>query len=217
MKVRTNPTTFPGSLWKGVTLAKAVKWSGTHLLLAGLIFFASWLRFPNFLFGCVDYLEHAYFDLAGHSISSQVHPDLRLIYIEEKEKNDPWYFGDEESRRRWRVYHAKLLESLTKAGARIVAFDFAFPESSPFDNELAVAIRNAGKTRVIIGYIPEPGRLEPEVSDKLKPALGSGQLASIRVGIQKKGSPYYGYVLLARSRPMAVGQTVEAAPPSRSN
>ncbi|MBZ5537590.1 MAG: CHASE2 domain-containing protein [Acidobacteriia bacterium] len=192
---------------------KFLKWSSTHLLLAGLILSASWLRFPNFLFGCVDYLERAFFSLAGYSRSAHVDPNLRIIYIEERGKDDPWYFGDEEARLKWRARHAKLVGGLAQAGARIIAFDFAFPDPSPFDKEFAGAIRNAGATRVILGYEPVPGQPQPAVSPTLAAVLGPDQISSVKVGGERKdyGGSFYRYIKLSESRSIGSATTSSIA------
>ena len=198
---------------KKIVWIKVVKWSVTHLLLAGLILSASWLRFPNFLFGCVDYLERAFLSLAGYTRSTHVDPNLRIIYIEERGKDDPWYFGDEEARLKWRARHAKLVSGLAQAGARIIAFDFAFPDPSPYDKEFASAIRNAGATRVILGYEPVPGQLQPAVSPTLAAVLGSDQISSVKVGGERKdyGGSFYRYIKLAESRSIGAATTSSVA------
>ncbi len=44
-----------------------------------------------------------------------------------------------------RSYHAELIQILTEAGARVIAFDFLFAEPTPDDEALAAAIKEADK------------------------------------------------------------------------
>jgi CHASE2 domain-containing sensor protein len=143
-------------------------------LLAVAIFILSWLRFPNFLGGCVDYLERPYLALADSAVPD-VAGRLRVIHIER-------FPETEMERLAWRPRHAKLLRALASAGARAVAFDIAFNQPSPFDADLVEAVRAAGNTRVVFGYEPLPGQRGPRVSPTLRPSLTADQMASLEVG-----------------------------------
>jgi CHASE2 domain-containing sensor protein len=150
--------------------------------IALLAFAASWTRFPNFIFGCVDYAERGYVALIDYMSVPELHPDLRIIYIDDKS------FADEAARSSvWRMRHAQLLRALSEAGARAVAFDFTFADRGTGDEALAAAIRDRGATRVVIGGEPPPGLAdgaasELPVSPALKAVLGPGEVASLAVG-----------------------------------
>ena len=152
----------------------------TYLVLASLIFAASWTRFPNFLFGCVDYAERGYLSLIDYMSVPELHGALRIIYIDDKS------FADEATRAdTWRTRHARLLRELTRAGASVVAFDLTFADQGKGDSALAGAIREAGATRVIVGAEPPIGdaaTADLPVSPTLKAVLRPGQIASLSVG-----------------------------------
>lgn len=200
--MRADPRASYRFAWKRIRWRGLFKWLATYFLLGSLIFLASWQRFPNFLYGCVDYLEWKFFALADYSTSRRIDPRLRLIRIDEKEKGDPWYFGDEVARREFRKHHAKLVTALGMAGAKIVAFDFTFADSSPYDTSLAEAVRNARETLVIVGSEPMPDRTNSSVSPVLASVIGPRQLGSIRVGGKRQdyANVYYRHILLAESR-----------------
>lgn len=58
-----------------------------------------------------------------------------------------------------RAYHARLVDTLVKAQARVIVFDLLFAESAVGDNELATSLRNA--TNVILPVISTPTMTTP--------------------------------------------------------
>lgn len=164
-----------------VALTLAAKWAATYIVVAGLVFAASWTRFPNFFLGSVDYVERGYLSLIDFTTVSRLHPDLRIIYIDDKD------FAAQKQSRKWRARHARILRALVGAGASVVAFDFTFTDAYTDDPLLAAAIRDAGATRIVLGAEPAPSPSDPSrsylpVSASLAAVLKPGQLASLAVG-----------------------------------
>ncbi|HEX4998352.1 MAG TPA: CHASE2 domain-containing protein [Terriglobia bacterium] len=157
------------------TLTTVLIWIGAYSGLAVLVFFCAWLRFPNFLGGCVDYAERPYYALIDY-YSPPLHPDLRVIHIKD--------FPDGNARLIWRKRHAVLLRALAEAGARVVAFDITFDQASEYDTDFVAAIQDAGKTRIVLGYLPLP--TPHNISANLGPALRPDfvELGSVRVASQ---------------------------------
>ena len=69
-----------------------------------------------------------------------------------------------------RAYHARLIDTLVKAQARVIVFDLLFAESASGDNELAVSLRNA--TNVILPVISTPAVTSPTATRQIH-QLGS--------------------------------------------
>lgn len=91
----------------------------------------------------------------------------------------------------WRQFHGDVIETLTRAGARVIAFDAEFAGSTPWDTVLAASFLRAGN--IVAGEIT-PGSTTPGLE---------GALADI-------GSLTYG---MARERPRWVEpKTGERAP-----
>ncbi len=53
-----------------------------------------------------------------------------------------------------RSVHAKLIDRLSEAGARVIIFDVLFSEPAPGDEELAASIENAGNVILPVVYSP---------------------------------------------------------------
>jgi adenylate cyclase len=74
-----------------------------------------------------------------------------------------------------RSFHARLIDMLSASGARVIAFDILFSETSPDDGELAAAIRKAGNVILPYAGTADPGQ---EIIGPLKifqdGALGTG-------------------------------------------
>jgi CHASE2 domain-containing sensor protein len=72
----------------------------------------------------------------------------------------------------WRGEHAKLLEKLSLAGAKVVFFDLYFRKPKEFDDELSQAMRRARArgTSVVVGVVDAPGG-DPEIAPALKGAV----------------------------------------------
>jgi len=51
-----------------------------------------------------------------------------------------------------RSYHTSIIDALTRSEARVIVFDILFSEPTPYDEELAAAIRNAGNVVIPLVY-----------------------------------------------------------------
>jgi len=69
-----------------------------------------------------------------------------------------------------RAYHARLIDTLVKAQARVIVFDLLFAESALGDNELVTSLRNANN--VILPVISVPTMRTSTVTHQI-PQLGS--------------------------------------------
>ena len=141
-------------LWRKVALYA--------LGLTVLIYFAQWVHLLN-LIGIDTALERQFLTLSSHTVDRAAIDKLRVIYIDEKNNGPLGAFDDPISRQKWRAQHAKLLVALENAGASVVAFDITFgpsvsdylAETQDFARTIA-AVRERGKTRVLIGYGSDP-------------------------------------------------------------
>ena len=61
-----------------------------------------------------------------------------------------------------RSFHAKLINTLSENGARIIVFDILFSETSPDDEELAAAIKKAGNVILPYAGTTESKRIDQE-------------------------------------------------------
>ncbi|MGH8728734.1 MAG: CHASE2 domain-containing protein [Burkholderiales bacterium] len=90
-----------------------------------------------------------------------IHPEIRMVAInEETEKAFSKEFG-----KSWRSDHARLLNSLSTAQAKVVAFDIEFEEPSEFDPEWIASLKQAAAlgTAVVLGRSranPAPNAIE---------------------------------------------------------
>lgn len=113
------------------------------------IFFLSWLKAFDFLPPAVR-IESYTLWIASLFSKRQPKQQAVLVTITDKtEKAIGKPFGKE-----WRGQHALLIDRLSKAGARVIAFDLYFEEPSPYDAALAAAIQQAAQrqTTVIVGF-----------------------------------------------------------------
>jgi CHASE2 domain-containing sensor protein len=147
-----------------------------------LVFFLFWVNlFDRFnLDAEVESYTIIVGDLFAHK---QFHDDIVMIRIDETVEKQVGREFDIS----WRKEHAKLINHLSKAGAKVVVFDMYFEDDSrEFDEKLSEAVTLAGKQEgmcVIVGV----GELEdgqPILAEKLKSAAtGWGALvAGTKVG-----------------------------------
>jgi CHASE2 domain-containing sensor protein len=80
----------------------------------------------------------------------------------------------------WRGEHAKLVERLSLAGAKVIVFDMFFPASRAFDEEFARAIISARRrgTAVVVGAAEAPGG-KPEITPVLATAVSNWGLLCV--------------------------------------
>ena len=138
----------PRQLW-----LRAAIWLSVYAATAGIVFGLSWMRFPNFLGGCVDFVERPYYSLLtspGDWLADHVQI-IRLVDFPDT--------AHSAKAKEWRPRHARILKELVAAQARVVAFDLAFDEwaDEKLDGEFIEALQNTGATRVVLGYDPNHG------------------------------------------------------------
>lgn len=119
--------------------------TGTSLIL----FFLSWIQLFDFLPPVVRIESYAMW-LVG-MFSSQPE-DERVIIVpinDQTERDIGKPFG-----RDWRREHAILIDKLSQAGAKVIAFDMYFEEPTAYDQELSKAIERAQnrRTTIVVGF-----------------------------------------------------------------
>ena len=119
--------------------------TGTSLF----VFFLSWIQLFDFLPPAVRIESYAIW-LSG--IFSRRPPSDQVVIVTinartEQELGKP--FG-----RDWRREHAILIDRLSQAGAKVIAFDMYFEEPTAYDGEFANAIERAQNrhTTVVVGF-----------------------------------------------------------------
>lgn len=121
-----------------------------------------------------DRIDHQILDTASALTRPAAHPDIVLVTIDDRslseEGNWPWS----------RDIHARLIDRLTQAGARLVVFDVLFlePGDAAADEALANAIRTNGKV-----VLPHTFGPRPNTELAQDPVLPLPELASAALGI----------------------------------
>ncbi|MFC1912163.1 CHASE2 domain-containing protein [Chloroflexota bacterium] len=92
-----------------------------------------------------------------------------------------------ETHGRWtnmpRAIHAQAINNLSKAKAKVIGFDILFADSTPDDEMLAAAMRNAGNIVIpIVGTQPQPSTDLIITYDNILPPTSPLELASTIVG-----------------------------------
>lgn len=176
------------------------------LLLALHTDLVSLFKFDNFInqqFG--DYTE-AYVD---KSFSK----DIMILTIEEDPQKNG---GLEKFGPSWRKYHSQLINALSEAGAKVIAFDMYFENASPEDDEnFGEAIQRANQTgtKVILGvrnYKSVDDKQVPQIIPKLVGYINSSNWALLDVGGRNRDSP------LIRKRKGWAGRRSPQSPPTHS-
>jgi CHASE2 domain-containing sensor protein len=110
-----------------------------------LVFFAFWLGLFN-LFG----LDQAVERRLGHYFDAVVGSDTVMILAEEDQQSNGLLGSPGPD---WRRYHAQMIDGLSRAGAKVIAFDLFLEEPTDWDQQLGQAIRQAGDkgTAVVLG------------------------------------------------------------------
>jgi len=158
-------TKKPGPAW---TRRRRLIWLASYAALAFVIFGLSWLRFPNAVGGCVDFVERPFYRLMSRETSS-LSPHLGIIHISD-------FPADDEKRQAWRPRFATVLDALVKAGASVVAFDIAFNADSIHDDELVHAIGRASPTKVVLACEGQSARCS--IAPHFAPVLDSVLIGS---------------------------------------
>ncbi len=119
--------------------------TGTSLF----VFFLSWIQLFDFLPPAVRIESYAMW-LAG--IFSRGPPGEQVVIVTINARTEQELgkaFG-----RDWRREHAILIDRLSQAGAKVVAFDLYFEEPTAYDGEFVNAVERAGnrRTQVVVGF-----------------------------------------------------------------
>jgi len=186
-----------------------------------LVFFLSWIELFDFLPPAVRIESYAVW-LAGIFSKQQTDKKVVLVPItDQTEKNIGKVFG-----RDWRREHAILIDRLSQAGAKVIAFDLFFEEPTVYDRDFANAIeraRSRGVT-IVMGFrslINGQPKLVQSLKDAgAKPGLlcigkkwGMSQVAPIV--IMKENQQHFLYSLALEisaafhEKEIAIGQNVQ--------
>ncbi len=119
--------------------------TGTSLFL----FFLSWLQFFDFLPPAVRIESYAIW-LAGIFSKQQSDDQVVIVMVNDKTEHQLGKpFG-----RDWRREHAILIDRLSEAGAKVIAFDMYFEEPTAYDYEFVKAVERAQsrRTAIVVGF-----------------------------------------------------------------
>ncbi|MBB1487215.1 putative bifunctional diguanylate cyclase/phosphodiesterase [Oceanospirillum sediminis] len=139
------------------------------------------------LFALSSFSRHSdlfFYDTWMGSAERPARDDIVIIGIDDKSINElgrwPWS----------RAQHARLLDNLTEAGARIIGMDMIFsePESPAADQALAWAIRTHG--RVVLALAPEKTGVGDQMRELLPLtdfAIAAGAMGHVHVDLDEDG------------------------------
>jgi CHASE2 domain-containing sensor protein len=187
--------------------ARRPHWGRIALVCALSCFFAfafAFVRLFNFFFTADDRLQRKFIAYMGTYVVGNPGPKVFLILAEENPQNNGSLGAPGPS---WRQYHAKVVDALVKAKARVIAFDLSFDAATEFDAQLAQAFERAKKsgTRIIIGaekFDTVDGNLKPRfIPTQLKDTLTENNWGMLDVGGMSGGTSIVRKYKLARERP----------------
>lgn len=136
----------------------------TALSISGLIFLLLCFRVLDILPPDVKIESYTVW-LGDMFVEKSFHEQIVLVTINEHTEQ----FLRKPFDRTWRHEHATLVETLSLAGARVIAFDMYFKEPTPYDAALAEAMQRARTrgTAVVVGIADVNGR-DPELVQELR-------------------------------------------------
>ena len=111
-----------------------------------------------------NWIEGKVMPLMDLGVNKRFSPDVKLILADTGNGLGP-------PGPSWRQYHGTLIDTLTKAGAKVIVFDLELTTATPYDGEFAAAIQRAEQqgTHVILGKGLHPdGTLAFEMSEQLR-------------------------------------------------
>lgn len=189
---------------------RIAQWDRTFaasLLASVLVFLLGYVGLFNFPFHLDDWLETRFIPSMDDYVAKKFNPNIRLILADEQDNGALGVPGPE-----WRQYHARLIDALTAAKARVIVFDLYMDEPGSADEQLAEAVKRATRegTRVVIGKgIDEDGNVSKDITDGLKDAFHEAW-GNIDVGGQRGGFVrVYQLAQPSRDAPPANHQPVE--------
>ena len=120
------------------------------LLIGACIGAAFCLSFSfNLLSGAQLQSSDFLFKVAGPYQGTDLQDRVKIVAIDDESLEQLGHFPT------WpRSYHARVIDVLAEAGARIIVFDILFSEPSQGDEELADSIKNAGNVILPLAYSP---------------------------------------------------------------
>ncbi|HVF59261.1 MAG TPA: CHAT domain-containing protein [Thermoanaerobaculia bacterium] len=164
------------------------------VLVAFFMFSLSWLRFFDRL--PPELKLQSYTSWLGDAFRQQAFSD-QISLVATRQKID----------RTWRPRHAKLLDRLSEAGAKVVVFDIRFPRQDPSDVELAAAMRRAtARGTAVVAAVGSLEGSDPLLSPVLRSALTGWGVAC--VGQKGRGSSIV--PLVTQKRDSSPSQAVPA-------
>ncbi len=125
----------------------------SNLLYAVLLTLPLLALVPSYWIKLIDFkLQTAIVGLHEWRVPVRLAPSLRMIEVN---KATETAFGKEwVPREDWRADHARLIERLSAAGARTIAFNVTLPGSKPGDMALETAIRAAAARGTAVVFAP---------------------------------------------------------------
>ena len=131
----------------------------TAVALIMCLFYLSWIKAFDF-FTLDTRIETATIWLGDQFITKQFTEDLHLVIIDEQSEE----FLGKSFGTSWRKEHALLIDRLSSAGAKVIAFGLTFADVSQHDDQLIQAVRRAqqrGTAVVMVMKHPENDKGTP--------------------------------------------------------
>lgn len=113
-----------------------------------------------------NWIEGKLMPLMDLGVNKRFSPDVKLILADTGDNGGLGSPGPN-----WRQYHGTLIDTLTKAGAKVIVFDLELNTATPYDEQFALAIQRAEEqgTHVILGKGLQPdGTLAFDMTEQLK-------------------------------------------------
>jgi CHASE2 domain-containing sensor protein len=145
----------------------------TAVFVVFFVFFLAWISFFDFL--TLDTKIESYTIWLGDLFTEKTFSDQILLVVVD---NETERFLGKAFDKSWRREHGLLVEKLSEAGAKVIAFDMFFEEPGPLDEGFINSVRRARElgTAVIVGFRDLEGR-EPKLVEGLRGAVsGFGSL-----------------------------------------
>jgi CHASE2 domain-containing sensor protein len=122
---------------------------GTAGMIVVILFFPSWVKIFDYF--RLDTMAESYAIGLGNLFSENAFSD-RIVMVPINAETETAL--GKRFDRGWRQEHAVLVDELSRAGARVIAFDLYFQEQTDFDEAFAAAIERAKQrgTAVILGF-----------------------------------------------------------------
>jgi CHASE2 domain-containing sensor protein len=165
------------------------------------------------LFKLNEFIDRKFIAYTEAFVDKPISEDIRILTIEEdQQKNgELGNFGPG-----WRKYHSQLIDALSRAGAKVIAFDMYFEDASPENDEnFGKTIQRATQagTKVVIGvreYEIIDGKQIPQVIPALADYLDSINYAALEVGGRTRESPLMRKLKLAEDPSTPMPDWIEA-------